>query len=284
MLVRPKHVCLMEMIWGVVGQRYRDKTPTMYAVVGEASDESFENGPAARALSAALFFKERGFGQRIGGQQACAHRETHNLGAGSKVEFFSYSRTICLNSFHADTQLARYVRTPVTRCDQTEHLRFSFAEHIQRAGVATVGSPVEHIPHEHVREAGIHKESASMHGSERRQQLRVNGSFQHIARSASGEHGTQVGRVIMHRQDEHARVGTVSNDLLEGGKPARTRHREIHERHVRSRMARLLNGPRAVSGFSHHFHVGLGTEQHLQPGAENGVIIDDQDPDSWHPA
>jgi hypothetical protein len=28
----------------------------------------------------------------------------------------------------------------------------------------------------------------------------------------------------------------------------------------------------------------LGTEQHLQPGAENCVIIGDQDPDSWHPA
>ena len=62
MLVRPKHVCLMEMICGVVGQRYRDKTPTMYDVLGKAPDESFENGPAARALERSAILE----GKRVG--------------------------------------------------------------------------------------------------------------------------------------------------------------------------------------------------------------------------
>jgi len=219
MLVRPKHVCLMEMICGVVGQRYRDKTPTMYAVVGKAPDESFENsgGPSP---SAALFLGRKGFGQGIRGQHARGQREPHNLVAGAEVEFLRYSRTVGLNGFDTEAEVARYVSRPSALCDQTEHLRFSFAEHIQRSCFAAVGSLVEDIPHEHVGEAGINEQSTSMHGPERRQQLRVNRSFQHIAGGASREHRAQVSRVIVHRQDEHARVRAVANDLLEGGKSA----------------------------------------------------------------
>ena len=45
---------------------------------------------------------------------------------------------------------------------------------------------------------------------------------------------------------------------------------------MRSGVARCLNGRISIGSFRNDFHIGLGIDQHLQPGAENRVIVCDQ--------
>src|ERR1700730_17079090 len=86
----------------------------------------------------------------------------------------------------------------------------------------------------------------------------------------------------MHRQDEHPGVRAASGNLFQRTHAAGPRHCQIQQRHVWSGVAGCLNGPISISSFRNHFHIGLSIDQHLQPRAENRVIVCDQDPDFLH--
>jgi hypothetical protein len=50
-------------------------------------------------------------------------------------------------------------------------------------------------------------------------------------------------------------------------------HREIHHNDVGPDSATLRQRRRTIAGFGHHFHIGLGVEQRLEPLAHRRVVV-----------
>lgn len=56
-------------------------------------------------------------------------------------------------------------------------------------------------------------------------------------------------------------------------------HGDVHEDDVRSRGPDAVNCLLAVGGFARDLHVVGGTEQRAEAGADQSVVVDDENPD-----
>ena len=82
--------------------------------------------------------------------------------------------------------------------------------------------------------------------------------------------------VVLHRQDEDLGLGPLVQERRDDVEPALIRHDDVHEDHVGLQRTRLEHGVTGTSGLPHGFEVGLRVDQQLQPGAEDGVVVDDE--------
>ena len=112
-----------------------------------------------------------------------------------------------------------------------------------------------------------------------RDDLGVRRLLQHVAGRAGGEGLAHVARVVLHREDEHLRVGRLLEHERHALDPALAGHDDVHQDHVRLLLARLEHGRADVAGLADHLDVGLGVEQEVQAGADDRVVVDDQDAD-----
>src|SRR5262249_45213381 len=55
-------------------------------------------------------------------------------------------------------------------------------------------------------------------------------------------------------------------------------HREVHQHDVGEEVARELDAPATILGFTHHLDVLELAEKEAQAAAERGVVVDDQHP------
>ena len=73
----------------------------------------------------------------------------------------------------------------------------------------------------------------------------------------------------------------ASPDLLGGGQSVEFGHPDVHERDLRPGRCRLTDGLFAVIGFSDDLDVTLGLQDHPEAGADELLVVGDEDPD--HP-
>ena len=73
--------------------------------------------------------------------------------------------------------------------------------------------------------------------------------------------------------------GTCDADLARGLEAGHARHRHVEHRDVGVLRLGGFEGAHAVGGLGHHLHVGLAVDQHAQAGADDAVVVGDQDAD-----
>ena len=72
-----------------------------------------------------------------------------------------------------------------------------------------------------------------------------------------------------------------TQDLFGGGQSVEFGHPDVHERDLRLGQCRLTDGLFAVFGFSDDLDVTLGLQDHPEAGADELLVVGDEDPD--HP-
>ena len=71
----------------------------------------------------------------------------------------------------------------------------------------------------------------------------------------------------------------VRADLARGVQPGHAGHRDVEHGHVGVLGQRALHRLDAVLGLGRDLHVGLALDQHRQAGADDAVVVCDQDAD-----
>ena len=110
-------------------------------------------------------------------------------------------------------------------------------------------------------------------------ELRVRGLLQQVAVRAGAERLADVARVVLHREHEDPRLRRSLQDLRRCVEPAPARHDDVEEHDIRLVEARLAHGFLGVAGLVLDADVLLGLEQQTQAGADERVVVDDQDTD-----
>src|SRR5262249_42623482 len=129
------------------------------------------------------------------------------------------------------------------------------------------------------------------------------GGEDRLAAGHGADGGQQVrGRGVFEEESAGAGLGPGGDGLVQGGggegqDPAgrggggdrggrldsvHAGHPHVHQHHVGVQGLRHADPGRPVGGLTGHLDVGLGVEDHPEAQAEQGLVIDEQDPD--HPA
>ncbi len=84
---------------------------------------------------------------------------------------------------------------------------------------------------------------------------------------------------LVDRDEDDLGVGRRLTDCPSGFDPAHPRHPHVHEHHVRSQLAGVLDRLLAAAGLANDLHPVLHVEGGVQALAGHRVVVDDQDPD-----
>jgi hypothetical protein len=148
-----------------------------------------------------------------------------------------------------------------------------------------VGDPSDLVtPSRFVGTREIHERVTVVDGADRAQQLDVGGLLDDVAGRAGQERGAQVGRVVVHREHEHAGARRGQPQLLDRLSEAGSGHGEVEQHDIGRGRPGGADRLGAVPGLADRFHVGLGVDEQLQAGSENGVVVRDEDADARHAA
>ncbi len=128
-------------------------------------------------------------------------------------------------------------------------------------------------------ELGAHVAAALRHLTDGRDYLGVGGLLEHVPGRPGGERLANVARVVLHGEQEHLHVGALVDESRQSLEPGLVRHHDIHQHHVRLERAGLEDRLAPGSRLADRLDVGLPAEQEPDPGAYDGVVIDDQDAD-----
>ena len=74
------------------------------------------------------------------------------------------------------------------------------------------------------------------------------------------------------------KVGSLG-DLAGGLQPVDTWHADVHEDDVGVGLSCQVNGCGTVGGLAHHHHPWLGVDEGPEPGADQPLVVGDEDPD-----
>jgi hypothetical protein len=64
--------------------------------------------------------------------------------------------------------------------------------------------------------------------------------------------------------------------------PVKPGHSNVHQDDVGAQLSRDGDGLVAVGRLAYHGQVELGTKDHRETGAEQALVVDEQDPDGHH--
>src|SRR4051812_42055364 len=121
--------------------------------------------------------------------------------------------------------------------------------------------------------------AAARHLADRRDDLLVRGLLEDVAARAGPERLADVAGIVLHRQDEHLRVGRLLLELREYVDTALAGHHHVEEDHVGLQRAGPEDGVLRVPSLPHHLDVVLVLEQEPQPGPDDRVVVHDDDGD-----
>ena len=82
-------------------------------------------------------------------------------------------------------------------------------------------------------------------------------------------------------QDDHLDPGqvVVGGDAPGGFQAVHPGHPDVHQHHVGALAAGQVDRLRAVGGLAHHLEVVGRVDQHVEPGADQRLVVGEQDPD-----
>ncbi len=85
---------------------------------------------------------------------------------------------------------------------------------------------------------------------------------------------------VERREDENARpLVAAVEQAARRLEAVHVRHADVHEDDVRVELARGLDGLGPVGGLTDDLHVVLGLEDHPEPRAHEGLVVDDEHAD-----
>ncbi len=119
-----------------------------------------------------------------------------------------------------------------------------------------------------------------MNRADGRQQLFAQGAFQEIATGASFERAQHLSVARVRRQHDDSGVGFLCANRLQRTEAVHFRHLQVHQRHVGTMSAELLNRVASVLRFGDEHHVRLVRNQSRDPGAEQRMVVDGENPNS----
>src|SRR6185437_6087082 len=99
------------------------------------------------------------------------------------------------------------------------------------------------------------------------------------ATGARAQAGVDVVVKVERGQDEDPGAGQFGGDLAGRGDPVGAWHADVHEDNLRAQGPRHGDGGGTVARFADDLDVRLGVEDHLEPGTDQRLVIDDQDAD-----
>jgi hypothetical protein len=88
-----------------------------------------------------------------------------------------------------------------------------------------------------------------------------------------------VGVGVVSGEDEHLNFGALGFYLARRRNAVHSRHAEVHKNHIRSEPQRERDSLDAVGGLGDDLEIRLAVEDAPQAGADDGVIVADQQPD-----
>ena len=111
-------------------------------------------------------------------------------------------------------------------------------------------------------------------------ELGVGGLLEDVAGRAGREGLPDVAGVVLHREHEHLRVGRLLEDVRGRLDPALVGQDDVHQDDVRLVLSHLEDRIAGVPGLGDGLEAVLGVEQHPQPGADDRVVVHDDDADA----
>ena len=84
--------------------------------------------------------------------------------------------------------------------------------------------------------------------------------------------------VVLHRKDQHLRIRRFLDDLGGYLDAALVRKADVQKDDVRLVLTHLEDGVPRIPGLGHGLEALLRGEQHAEPRADDGVVVDDHDP------
>ncbi len=109
--------------------------------------------------------------------------------------------------------------------------------------------------------------------ADRLHELGVGCFLQQVAVRAGAKRLADIGRVVLHREHEHFRVGSGCGDLGQCFDPVSPRHDNVEEEDVRLSDPYLLDCLVGVRGLSNHSQVRFGLEKTSQARTDERVVV-----------
>ena len=112
-------------------------------------------------------------------------------------------------------------------------------------------------------------------------QLGVRRLLQHVAAGSGCESLAHVAGIVLHREDRApSRPGCSCRSSGVTSIPLLPAEHDVHEHDVRLRASRLEDRLARVAGLADRLDVLLGVEEQAKPGPDDGVVVDDENPDA----
>ena len=107
------------------------------------------------------------------------------------------------------------------------------------------------------------------------QEIRFIGNPSHL--TVMDEHGSTSRIVVVHGEDQDARLGRDAAQRGDDAQAVAVGHAQVQQDEVRLQGAGLGHRVRTAAGLADHVERGLGVDEQPQPGAQNCVVVNNQD-------
>ena len=218
------------------------------------------------------------------GLAGCDHaqliRRDHCVDPAAHVELQQHAGDVRLDRRLADHQIGGDLCVAHPAGDAFEHLALAAGQCLElgrltarRRSALDVGvdQPARHV--------GSEQRVAGRHRSHRRRQIVATDVLQQESAGAGAQRFVDVLVEIEGRHDQHTH-GVVTGEHSPGRLEAvEARHPNVHQHHVRLLGIDELQRFEPVGGLADDDDVGLRGQDRLKSGANDGLVVDDRDPD-----
>src|SRR5919201_866742 len=205
--------------------------------------------------------------------QAAADRVAGQLDAVAHPQLVEDVLTVSLHRLHADHELLGDLLRRVRLGDQLQHLELA-----RRQDLEVVVPALDDVLDEARDRRGVEERLAAHRPPHRLDDVVVGVRLEHVPRGAGLERLEQELLAVVHRQHQEAKLRLALAELLRRLDARRLPHGHVEDCQVDVAGERLLDRLGAVLGLGDDLEVGLGVEHLLQTGADDRMVVGDEDP------
>ncbi len=188
-------------------------------------------------------------------------------------ELLHRPRAVVLDRLLGEVQQLRDLAVRVRLGDELDDLLLALGELARAALLAG-----EDVLDQGALGVGGEEGLAALDRADRLEQLGVGLALEHVSGRSGLEGLEQVALVVVHGEDEDGDVGRLLADLVGRLQPGEARHLDVEDREVGALADRDVARLDPVRRLGDDLHVLLALEEHPQAGADDPVVVGDQDP------
>src|SRR5436190_3673165 len=216
---------------------------------------------------------------RLGGlriYEAAADGVAGQVHAVAQAQLLEDVRPVALDGLLAQHEQGGDLLRGVAFRDQLRDLFLARRQRVFAVGPAVVGVS-EEVLDQRGHRARVEKRFAAHRGAAGLDEVLVSRRLEHVAGRTGLQRLVQVLLVVVHRQNQHLRLGSTAAQLASGLQPGHARHSHVEDRQVDIAVDQALERLRAVAGFVDDLQVGLGVQHHAQPAPDHRVVVGQED-------